>query len=562
MSRTISKSKIAYWSVLLLIAAFFGVLNVLTTWKGDDLLHGLVAGNTTEHITNWSSLMRSQAFHYMDDNGRLADFFAQLFCGLLGKSAFNLVNVLVTVAFFHVMVLLIARGRSSLTALALALAFVMTLMPTPGETMLWISGATNYLWSMTATLILLMWLNRSISQPAASHRRDVVLFLYALLAGAMNESFTAGTLLGLMIYFALSPSLFKRSAIAILLGYVLGFVVILASPGGWARLMSGDVNLHLSLGQMISRRAINTCTKSVHFVTPVLVVMGALLMLITHRGQALKRNVLVWVFIGVLASIIALSITTSYRSYTAFSVLSFLIVAQWLHDYLNDKQWSRWLVVALLLGCIPLGVQAVRKVYVYKQYDDAVITAIKAAPKECILPAVRTPVQSRWVFPVNYDNESYFPHQTYYARYYHKSDLQFLAPDIYSRYKSGKMLEGGTVAPFVSETLGDTLRIMTFDGHPYSIIDAGTERPQMRTTTLKVYYASMEEHLGAEQSARLKRWGEFPEFMPMRYCCLNVGGRYYLVLPELTDDMVKLEFPYESNKQEIWRRFVKETPKN
>ncbi|MBR1804503.1 MAG: hypothetical protein IJ775_06350 [Muribaculaceae bacterium] len=550
-----------YYVGLVVIGLFFYVLNVLTTLKGDDVLHGLLSYDTTQHITDWASLMRSQAFHYVDTNGRMADFLAQLCCGLLHKPLFNVINALVAVLFFHAMTIMVASRKSRLLALSLVLIYVMTLMSTPGETMLWMSGATNYLWAITFTLVLLLWLRKVTFNSTMGWGGYVALFLMALIAGAMNESVSAGTLLGLVVYYAFNRKSVNRGVVIALGGYVIGVAIIFASPGVWQRLEDGGgVNMNITVAQMMSRRFINTCTKSVHFITPVLVMAGVALLVLRRQWQSLRDNQLLWVFLAVFVSVVVLSLTNSYRGYTAFSVFSFLVVAQWIMPWLQEKPWRQWVCVALLVCSVPLGTYAVRQVWQYKQYDDAVIAAIKAGPAECILPAVQSPVHSRWVFPIDYDNEAYFPHKVFFAHYYGKSDLQFLTADIYSRYASGKMMEGGVEAPLVSNVPGDTLRIMAFPGHPYSIIDAGNVRPGVVGPDVKVHYASMEEHLGKERSAKLKRWGEFPEYMPMRYYCLNCGGRYFVVLPEITDDIVTIEIPSDINGKSNWRRFDRKTP--
>lgn len=543
------------WLMLLTVVAFFYVLNLFTTWKGDDVLYSLVS-YTQERITDLSSLLWSCKLHFFNENGRMANFIARLFCGLLGKPVFNVVNAVVAVAFIWVMSRLMTRRAMSVPAWAMSCLFVMTLMPVPGETMLWMTGATNYLWAITFTLLLLVWLERLEQNRHVSKLELVAMLFFSMIAGSMNESVTAGTLLGLVLYYAMNRKLLSRGVVVALVGYAIGVAVIFSSPGMWQRLdEGGGVNMNITAAQMLSRRFINTCTKSVHFITPVLAMLGIAVLLLQRRWQALRSDPLVWIFLSVFASVVVLSLTNSYRGYTAFSVFSFLLVAQWIHAWLNGRSWSRWIAVAMLVCCVPLGVHAVRQVWTYKQYDDAVIEAIKAGPDECILPAVQSPVHSRWVFPIDYDNEAYFPHKVFFARYYKKSDLQFLQADIYSRYASGKMMEGGIEAPFVSDVAGDTLRIMAFPGHPYSIIDAGSERPEVGGPEVKVHYASMEEHLGKERSEKLKRWGEFPEFMPMRYYCLNSGGRYYVVLPEITDDMVTIEIPRNVDGKENWRRF-------
>ncbi len=556
-----TRERTLYFALLLVVVApLFYVLNALTPLKPDDVMYALQMHNLQERIDGWASLLRSQAFHYVDTNGRVSSsFLVQLFCGLLGKPLFNVCNALVAAVFVHLAARLVAGRSGSVVALAMALAFVMTLMPVPGETMLWVSGAVNYLWAATASLALLVWLAGEGSQRRAPWWRHLLVLLLALLAGAMNESVGAGTLLGLAVYFALNRDRFAPLARTALLGYALGVALIFASPAAWQRLSDGgDVNMHMTLAQMLSRRVINTCTKSLHFVTPALVVLGVVVALVRHRFSALRSSMVLWCFGGVMLAIVALSITNSYRSYTAFALYSFVLVGQVLNRYLDGRRMARWVAAVLLAGCAVMAVRAVNDTNAYKRYDDGVTAAIAAAPRECVLPASQPPVVSRWVYPVTYDNDGYMTHKFYYCCYYGKDNLQFLAPDIYARYTSGDMLAGGEVAPFeLADSVPVPMRLITFAGHPYSIIDMDTVRPRLASPQARVYYASMEQHLGAERSQRLKRWGEFPEFMPMSQYYLKQRGRYYLVLPELEPDVVAIEVPLHLGGEQRVLRFNK-----
>ena len=557
------RERMLYCAVLVAATALFYVLNVLTPLKPDDVMYALQMHNLHERIDGWLSLLHSQAYHYVDTNGRVASsFLVQLFCGLLGKPLFNVVNALVTALFAHLAATLVSGCRHSVLALSMVLAWMMTLMPVPGETMLWVSGAVNYLWAATATLSLLVWLQSDRSRRPSPWWQHIVVLLLAMLAGSMNESVTAGTLLGLVVYFALNRSRFTGTTRSALLGYALGVALIFASPAAWQRLTGGgDVNLHISAMQMLSRRLINTCTKSLHFVAPALVLAGVVVALARKRFATLRGHILLWCFAGVLMAIAALSITNSYRSYTAFALFSFIVVAQWFHRLLDMRRAAPWVAAILLLGSAALAVPALRAINTYKHYDDAVTTAIAGAPRECVLPASQPPVTSRWVYPVTYDNDGYMTHKYYYCCYYGKDNLQFLAPDIYARYSSGDMMTGGSKAPFAvaDSTAAGPLQLTVFDGHPYSIIDMGTNKPKLAAPQARVYYESMEQHLGAERSAKLKRWGEFPEFMPMSQYYLKQGDHYYLVLPEIERDVVAIEVPLTIDGKKTVLRFDKST---
>ncbi len=100
--------------------------------------------------------MRSLWNHYKWHDGRAANIPDFLFNGLLGKPLFNVCNTLV----FGLMAHLVSRlstGRNSVTVLAMLFAYIIAAWPVPGETLMWLAGSCNYLWSMTASLLFIAY---------------------------------------------------------------------------------------------------------------------------------------------------------------------------------------------------------------------------------------------------------------------------------------------------------------------------------------------------------------------------------------------------------------------
>ena len=151
--------EVAYWGLLIIAGAVFLVMNFLTTLKEDDMLFTLVEGVWTP-VSSLADAVRSHIYHYGHTNGRLADIVPEFFCGLAGKTAFNVCNTLVFVTLLHLLSLVVT-GRRSVLVVALFLAVVGTCFPVPGETMLWIAGSANYLWAITLSLALVYYLQQS-----------------------------------------------------------------------------------------------------------------------------------------------------------------------------------------------------------------------------------------------------------------------------------------------------------------------------------------------------------------------------------------------------------------
>ena len=555
MKKSFTLEDKVYWMMLVVMAAVVLVYDLLTPFKPDDFIHGLVMGNEHEHIHGLGSLFRSEAYAYIHNNGRTADFIAQVFCGITGKWLFDVLNAVVAALFVHLGARLMVPDKRSVLALAMMVAFVYVLMPVPGETMLWLCGATNYLWSMTFTLALVAFLLRDNGDSAPWWKHALMLVL-TVIAGSMNESVTAGTLVGLAIYYVLNPRRFKGLARTAVIGYALGVAVVFCSPAAWERLGNDNsINADLGAWAMVRRRLINMCTKSAHFVVPVLAVLVAAWMIVRKQWERLRTQLPLFALVGVALMILALSITNSYRSYTAFAVYGMIVVGEPLCRWLVGRRWSHVVAVLLLLACVWPAWKAYNALRVYKHYDDDVTAQIVASPDECVLQASKSPVSNKWVYPVTYDNDGYMTHKYFYCCYYGKENMQFLPSDIYARYQSGDLMAGGKAAPFarVQGMGGDS--IYTFGEHPYSILPMGNERPHLTSSQAHVYYESMERHLGEKEAARRKQWNEMPKYMPMSQYYLKQGDQFFVILPQIEDDVVAIEIPIMQNGEETMLKF-------
>ena len=203
----------------------FLVMNWLTPFKEDDMLHSLVIGEMT-HIQTFGDLLRSWWNKLFVLNGRSSDMLAGLFCGLLGKPVFNVCNAVVFGLLAHVLSLL-STGRRSLLAQSLFYCCLATCYPVPGETLLWLAGSFNYLWTITASLWLLYYLlHHTDGRPG--WLKSLLLVLGSMLAGAGNEATSFGFLAAWCLYYLLNRDRYDRAVGVVLLGYALGVLLIMA----------------------------------------------------------------------------------------------------------------------------------------------------------------------------------------------------------------------------------------------------------------------------------------------------------------------------------------------
>jgi len=238
---TIAPSQSRPWhdgiAMMVLVALAYLVLNLLTPEYHDDFVYKFMfEGGTVNYdhpVRSIGDIFLSQVDHYHSVNGRsIVHLLVQLFTGLLGKTVFDVVNVLVFVAF----ILLLHRrkvGDSRFCVSTLVTLVLVLLMPRFKDTFLWMTGSINYLWSATAALGFLLIYEK---------RRDravdwclLPLLIAAFLLGWTHEGITLPLGVALVISHLLHIKKNRGEGLWLALAYLAGGCIIALAPGTISR---------------------------------------------------------------------------------------------------------------------------------------------------------------------------------------------------------------------------------------------------------------------------------------------------------------------------------------
>lgn len=540
----------AYWCLLAVSCAAFLVMNVLTTLKEDDLAFSLIEGVWTPIDSLWD-LVRSHVNHFVDSNGRTANLVASLFCGLLGKTFFNICNTLMFGLLAHVLCLLTV-GRSSLLALSMFLVMVGTCFPIPGETMLWLDGSCNYMWAITLSLLLAWHLNRR-REVQLRWGGAVVLFLAAFVAGSFNEATSFGFFMGWCLYYAVNRQYFNRRAAVALAGYLLGIMVIVASPGAWQRASSGEIVTNLALSDLLSSRWFIFSEKICRFYLPVAAMVVGLLALLLRKGKEVLQSPWTYVFMAMSLVMFLLGVIHE-RAYAPLVTVAFIIVviaAHWLLE--------RWPVVrvASVVACLALAgftfARGIKMLSAYKAYDDQVVSEIIAAPRQAVLLERHFDGYSRFVKPMNYNSTDYFGHEVVYCGYYGKDNVQFVNDSVYVRFHSGRLLDGAAELPLKSDcpdVIGD---ILSFDDQDYMILTLRLDTLPCTPQTARYYMTDPDEAMSPAERERRHNYGLITDYTPQGFYPLSYQGLNLLVFPLMDNTTSRIVFPldYDVSRDEV-----------
>lgn len=526
----------AYWVVLLAACVVMYVMNTLTPFKEDDMAYSVIPSGSLREFC--SSLVD----HFMTTNGRFADVVANLFCAVLGKPVFNVCNALVFGLMAH-LVALLSAGRRSLMALTLFLAVVGVCYPVPGETMLWVAGSCNYLWAVTASLALIYYLLNHKDGPLG-WGRAALLLLGAFVAGNFNEATSFGVFAGLFLYYAFNRRKVDRRVVIAMVGYLLGVVMIVASPGAWSRLAeeSGEANSGF-IGLLSSHWYIFN-EKMWRFYTPLTACAAGLVVLLSKGFGMVRRSMWTYLFVCLVLFMFAMGFRViNERAFAALTTVGFIITARTVCWLLSRWPWARMAVAAGALAMSAYAtVHAYGPVKAYKAFEDGVVSDIVKAPREAVLLERRFDGYSRFVFPLRFVSSETFMRENVYCAYYDKNNVQFVSDSVYARYHQGRLLDGAVEAPVKTDRPDIVNTMLTIPGQEYMVITLNVDT--MPFTSQQASYVV--SALSQEEMEFRNNYGLFTDHTPQGFYPLRYQDRLLLIFPSVSDSVEHIEFPIDN----------------
>ena len=536
---------VGYWLVLAAACGIFLVMNVLTTFKEDDLSFALVEGEWMP-IASLMDIARSFVNQFHHATGRTSNLVPLLFSGLLGKMAFNICNTLVFGLMLH-LVSLLATGRRSLLAVSAFLAFIGTCYPVPGETMLWMSGSANYMWSITLSLLLIYYLTQRVHGSLCWYK-VLLLAILAFLAGSFNEATSFGVLAGMALYYVLNRSRFERRALVALVCYLMGVLVIVASPAAWDRAQSGYIVVDMGFMDLLSSRWHIFIDKMLRFYTPLLAIIVGIVVLLRGGVRDVRGSMLAWVFVCLALVMFVLGVMAE-RAYSPLATLAFIIVALAADVVLKRWRWLRLVaVIALLTLALFTFVRGVRMLRDYKAFDDQVVSEIVNAPDQAVLLERQFLGYSRFIKPMNYQSNHFFAHEQIYRAYFGKQNVQFVSDSVYVRFNEDRLLNGAEVKQVQCDRTDIVDSVYMWSNQPYmAILLKGDSMPS--TFQISRFYEAKNESNKDEKDNgqdELSRYGILLDYIPVGFYPLQYQGRNYLIFDPVPEVPInKLVFPVD-----------------
>lgn len=298
--RSEKNRKIAF--IGLVIVSFLTILiyNIFTPAMTDDLTYGKIV----EGADSFLDLIRQEQYQYMTWTGRSVNHMI-LRCFLsMDKWFFNICNSLAFVALTLLMYYNIERKkRYDFFVYLLISLFLWTFGVSFAQTVLWETGACNYLWGSTIIMgyiTVFKYCRLADYEGTSQIAPAIALFLMGILAGWCNENTSGGCILlvviwtGFYIYEKHRIRLWMLSGIA---GNLIGFLFMVLAPGNANRMQYMEEE-HTGLFAIISRwQKCNLAIRNHFFILIAICIVVFILVRLQQAEWEKSKNMLTFFFV-------------------------------------------------------------------------------------------------------------------------------------------------------------------------------------------------------------------------------------------------------------------------
>lgn len=420
------------------------IYEFLTPIMSDDIVYG----DAVREAGNFFDLFSQEYEHYMGHTGRsVAHMILRIFLFTGTKAVYNVFAA----GAFTILSLLIYKNidgkkEFDIRAYLMVVLMLWLLDPAISNTVFWMSGACNYLF--TTTLIMGFM---TIYRFGVREKREnsiplmIGMLLYGILCGWCNENTSGGLILFILIILFVnyrangkSFGFVKPWMVTGLVGSVLGFVMLLLSPGNYGRMDTLEEN-HTGLVGMAARFLKITLNIKNNYLLLVLVAITGMILI----GYLSKEDV--WDKISSVILYTVLFFATCYalimvpsselRSYYGASI--FLMVAAGqviitLVSFFEDKELLSRLVQGLFTAAVVAGMIFLFLTYMeeganlgrikreFDERDNYLQQMADAGEVDVIAPKLRPDWDNRFSMAYRSDIEEdyHFWINTFYSNHY------------------------------------------------------------------------------------------------------------------------------------------------
>ena len=336
--------------ILILVGIFISIfiLNALTPLIADDYSYSF--GKNGERITNLLDIITSQINHYFTWGGRsIAHSLAQFFL-MFPKWIFNLLNSAIYVVLIYLIYLHVKMNKEDKPLMLLLIHFALWfLIPTFGQTAIWLTGSCNYLWTMTIMLLFLYLVRKNSNEH--SILKNIAILLLGIIAGWTNENTSFGLITAIIGFIILEK--YKHKKISnyqkcALIGNIIGFIILIIAPGNFIRETYFQDNTPFIA--KIIQRIIDNTINFVNYCLPLFIGVVILISIYMYKNKKINYSFIIFL-IASFFTVYSMILSPTFPPRAWFGVIVFSITAfiTLLYNIYDNNKFFRYIFYNLII---------------------------------------------------------------------------------------------------------------------------------------------------------------------------------------------------------------------
>ncbi len=246
-----TKNKFLFIIILIIIFATFYAQNRYAIISIDDWTYAFIVNNDAinylsvtddnilrQPVSSFYDAIISQSRDYFKTNGRfIIHSIVQYICGTKTMLQFVFLNSIMFVI-FTLLVIRLSNCKYNIYNILFIFSSIWLLFPHKGLTFMGnITCSVNYLWSSVAILLfifLFIW-SKNRKNSKYSIFINILLSIYAFIAGSLQESFTIGITGSLLVYIIYKRRYIDNNLLVISIAFMIGTLSCIISPANFRR---------------------------------------------------------------------------------------------------------------------------------------------------------------------------------------------------------------------------------------------------------------------------------------------------------------------------------------
>lgn len=415
------------------------IYNVLTPMITDDFAYT----STVREAKSILDLFAQEKNQYMNWNGRSVNhIILRLFMYSGNQMLFKVCNSIV----FTMLSLLIYANINKKKQYDIFTYIVIQLLlwfsaVSFGQTILWETGAFNYLWGTTIILGFVTFFRKSIHIKKDFLYQKILLasavFFFGLIAGWCNENTSGGGII-LILFFLIEYYLQTKKippiwSITGLIAMVMGLMIMIAAPGNKIR-SAAQEETHSGILALVSRMLKCTLKQKEIFFILIAICIVTFIILIVNKNTKDSMYQCVF-FVASLCTSYALVLTTEPTQRAYFGAGIFLIIAT--VQGITNVGWEKESIRIIKLSAVSIfllyfcfhylenGANLMRISRDYSIREEYIMQCIQDGERNIVVPELRKEFDTKYSDAIQSDmqEDAGYWINTMYATYYNAQTI-------------------------------------------------------------------------------------------------------------------------------------------